>query len=77
MLRRLGAAGVEPLLIKGWAIARLYPGAGLRPYTNLDLIVRPSELGAARGNLWKPPAVAVDLHEEPDRMTGPDPRSAA
>src|SRR5207249_8403384 len=28
----LRSAGVEPLLAKGWAVARLYPEAGLRPH---------------------------------------------
>ena len=39
----LRAAGVEPLLVKGWAIARLYPEPGLRPYFDLDLCVRPGD----------------------------------
>jgi hypothetical protein len=43
----LRAAGVEPILIKGWAVARLYPETGLRPYGDLDLCVRPGQLAAA------------------------------
>lgn len=39
----LRAAGVEPLLVKGWAIARMYPEPGLRPYLDLDLCVRPND----------------------------------
>ncbi|MFN3652475.1 MAG: nucleotidyltransferase family protein [Armatimonadota bacterium] len=46
-LRRLRAAGVEPLLIKGWAVAQLYPEAGLRPYRDLDLCVRPEDYSRA------------------------------
>lgn len=70
VLGRLAAAGVTPLLVKGWAVARLYPEVGLRPYTDLDLIVRPSEMATARAILREPPAigVAVDLHEGPDRL---------
>jgi len=45
----LRAAGVEPILAKGWAIARLYPEEGLRPYADLDLHVRPEEREAAAG----------------------------
>jgi hypothetical protein len=37
----LRGAGVEPILIKGWAMARLYPHTALRPYGDIDLIVRP------------------------------------
>ncbi len=33
-------ANVEPILIKGWAVARMYPQLGLRPYGDIDLIVR-------------------------------------
>lgn len=40
--------GVEPILGKGWAIGRQYPLAGLRPYGDLDLLIRPSHLPAAR-----------------------------
>lgn len=65
LVPRLRAAGVEPILIKGWAVARLYPEVGLRPYCDADLCVRPDQLPAALAVLgngaksyhW------VDLHE--------------
>ncbi|MEP6922685.1 MAG: nucleotidyltransferase family protein, partial [bacterium] len=44
----LRAAGVEPLLVKGWAIARLYPEPGTRPYGDIDLCVRPEDYSTAR-----------------------------
>jgi hypothetical protein len=47
-LKLLGSAGFEPILVKGWAIARLYPEVGLRPYGDLDLCVAPEEHSAAR-----------------------------
>src|SRR5262249_56305882 len=59
---RLQAAGVEPLLAKGWAIARLYPRPGLRPYGDLDLYVRPSDYATARTALDAAGTIAVDLH---------------
>ena len=33
----LDAAGVDAMLVKGWAIARRYPMSALRPYGDLDL----------------------------------------
>ena len=72
-LGRLADVGVEALLVKGWAIARHYPEVGLRPYTDLDLIVRPGQAGAARAALAAPPPVAVpvDLHDGPARLDAP------
>ncbi len=34
---------VEAILVKGWAVARLYPKPGLRPYGDIDLCVRPND----------------------------------
>jgi len=36
---RLGAAGEDALLAKGWAASQLYPSAGLRPCGDIDLYV--------------------------------------
>ena len=36
----LRAAGIEPILIKGWSAARFYPAPGLRPYGDIDICVR-------------------------------------
>src|ERR1051325_6025025 len=38
---------VEPLLVKGWAVAGCYPERGLRPYGDIDLCVRPADYQAA------------------------------
>jgi hypothetical protein len=43
------AAGIAPLLGKGWAIARLYPEEALRPYSDFDLGVPPAAAGGAAG----------------------------
>jgi hypothetical protein len=63
-LTLFSAAGVTPLLIKGWAIARLYPEPGLRPYGDIDLCVRPEHYRRAQEVLksvgFKYP---VDLHK--------------
>jgi hypothetical protein len=60
----LRAAGVEPLLVKGWAIARMYPEPGLRPYFDLDLCVRPDDYARAEEVLrgGECDDCVVDLH---------------
>jgi hypothetical protein len=64
ILRRCRACGVAPLLAKGWAVARLYPEAGLRPYGDVDLFVRPEQHEAAMLALadFRSPHLTVDLH---------------
>ena len=47
VLRILSGEGVEPILVKGWAIARLYPEPGLRPYGDIDLVVRQEQYSSA------------------------------
>src|ERR1700683_4591217 len=42
-LKLLDSARIAPLLAKGWAVARLYPERGLRPYGDIDLYVRPGQ----------------------------------
>jgi putative nucleotidyltransferase-like protein len=59
----LRAHGVEPILGKGWAAARLYPDPGLRPYGDVDLYVRPEDHAAARAAVTAPRAdCPIDLH---------------
>lgn len=47
----LRSAGVEPLLVKGWAIARLYPETVLRPFGDVDICVRPEHFKLASERL--------------------------
>jgi len=58
----LREAGVEPLLVKGWAAALLYPEPGLRPYGDIDLLVRPEQHTVAREALVAGARAPVDLH---------------
>ena len=60
----LRAGGVEPLLLKGWAVARLYPEAGLRPSGDIDLWIKPTEVTEARAllNAGGDLRYWVDLH---------------
>src|SRR5260370_21223873 len=48
LFRLMRDAGVESILLKGWAIARLYPQPALRPYGDFDLFVRPLDILAAQ-----------------------------
>lgn len=58
--------GIEPILIKGWAIARLYPESHLRTYTDIDLGVPSAEYEKARTLLEDEAAkkLNIDLHNE-------------
>lgn len=55
---------IEPILIKGWAIARLYPEQGLRSYADVDLCVRLEQFAEAETALKSVPDLKqkVDLH---------------
>jgi Uncharacterised nucleotidyltransferase len=66
----LRSVGVEPILIKGWAVARLYPEPGLRPYGDFDLVVRPEQHAAAVTvlNEGRCNECPVDLHYGLRRM---------
>ena len=57
----LREAGVEPLLVKGWAATRFYPEPGLRPYGDIDLLVRPEQHALAREALVAGAPAPVDL----------------
>ena len=63
--RLLRDAAVEPILVKGWATAQFYPHLTLRPYGDIDLVVRPEEYRAAREVLKRAEARTwwVDLHK--------------
>jgi len=65
--------GIEPILIKGWAAARLYPDLGLRPYGDIDLCI-PRHQYASALHLLEGPELnecSVDLvHEEVTEIGG-------
>ncbi|MBI4199029.1 MAG: nucleotidyltransferase family protein [Chloroflexi bacterium] len=60
----LRSAEVDPLLAKGWAVARLYPERGLRPYGDIDLCVRPQDYSKSVRLFLSAgvPGCPVDLH---------------
>jgi Uncharacterised nucleotidyltransferase len=70
IVTRLRAGGVEPVLVKGPAIGRLYPERGLRPFGDLDLYVRTDQHRAASSILddWDGEFSPVDLHRGLTRL---------
>jgi hypothetical protein len=64
VFRLLRESSIEPMLVKGWAAASLYPERALRPYGDIDLCVRPSDYKTAAALLAGPEATGcwVDLH---------------
>lgn len=61
----LRSADIEPIIFKGWSIARLYPQQGSRPYGDIDILVRPEHRTAAQSLLNAPELrdCWVDLHD--------------
>ena len=61
----LRSYGVEPILVKGWAIARLYVEPGLRPYGDIDLCVHPDQYLIAKrvADELATRDIRVDLHK--------------
>src|SRR5258707_7253344 len=63
-------AGIEPVLVKGWNVARLYPEPGLRHYFDLDLCVSHDcypEANCLVASLGQD-SLNVDLHDELDHL---------
>ncbi len=48
------SAGIEPILVKGWNAARFYAEPSLRPYGDIDLLVRPEQRTVAASLLETP-----------------------
>jgi hypothetical protein len=64
VITRLNAVDIQPVVVKGWAVARLYPDPRLRPHGDIDVCVPAAHYAAARAALpdrefgdW------VDLHD--------------
>jgi hypothetical protein len=72
IIKLLHAAEIEPVLLKGRAIAGLYPEQGLRPYGDIDLCFETEQYAAALAVLESPEARAfnVDPHDDLDRLYG-------
>ena len=66
----LRSRGIEPVMVKGWAVASLYPDPWARPYGDLDLCVRPEQYDLAKEILRSPENLqfVVDLHRGFDNL---------
>jgi hypothetical protein len=67
--------GIDPVLIKGWAVARLYPAGLVRPAGDIDLVVRDADYERAKTLLA---SESLSLHRdrvEPAAVA--EPRQAA
>lgn len=53
---------IEPIMVKGWAAAQLYPQPGLRPYADIDICVPAKDYARAKF-LLRSEEVNVDLHQ--------------
>jgi hypothetical protein len=53
MFHAMRSSDVEPILLKGWAIARSYPDSALRPAGDIDLYVSPDQYGKAKAVLGR------------------------
>jgi hypothetical protein len=64
VFRLLRESSIEPILVKGWAAAGLYPERALRPYGDIDLCCRAADQQIAKAVLAGPAASGcwADLH---------------
>ena len=67
LLEKFRSRGIDPILMKGWSLARLYPEAGLRPYSDIDLIIPREQVESALSLLADGKGLRVDL--EHDQIT--------
>ncbi|MGA9772816.1 MAG: nucleotidyltransferase family protein [Blastocatellia bacterium] len=65
VMKLYNSTGIEPLLVKGWSVARFYPEMGLRPYGDIDLCFRPKHYDRAEATRNSPEGIKynVDLHK--------------
>ncbi len=73
VFRLLRSRRVEPVLLKGWAAAALYPERGLRQPGDIDLCVRPEWHAAAVAVPWEPGRRGrgiIDLTHDPAYLLG-------
>lgn len=62
VVSRLREAGVEPIVGKGWAIAREYPSPALRPFGDVDVYVSRRDAQRIRARGGDPEIPGADIH---------------
>jgi hypothetical protein len=72
LFTRFRAAGIEPVLVKGWAVARWYNEKGLRPYGDVDLCFKSEDYATAArvAHTLQGQPFNVDLHEGFAKLDG-------
>lgn len=62
----LRSLGLDPIIGKGWAIARFYPEPGMRPYADFDLYIQSSQYDDLNRACTDPacPPAPRDIHRE-------------
>jgi hypothetical protein len=70
VIKLLNTESIEPILVKGWSMARHYPEPALRPYGDIDLFVRPEQFERAEKILASEEGrkFFVDLHKGADHL---------
>lgn len=70
VIQLLNSEDIEPILVKGWSMARHYPEPALRPYGDIDLFVRPEQFERA-GKIFESEEgrkFFVDLHKGAEHL---------
>lgn len=72
----LRSAAIEPILLKGWSVGRLYPDPNLRCLGDVDLVVRDDELTGAKKAVREYGPLNIDWHGLSDlKHEFPDPEA--
>lgn len=64
VVSRLDAAGIAPVLMKGLAVARLYPAGVVRTAGDIDLVVRDADYGRAMAILGAGAGTSLHFHQD-------------
>lgn len=64
--RVLRSVNIEPILLKGWSVGRLYKDPATRPLGDIDLLVRDEQSSKAEKSLHQHRAIHIDWHRLSD-----------